>query len=96
MDETTALLTPGSKRYEDYLKYGDAPVLYKMNSMRAGPSMNNSELGQSKPIKYKYVSKLYQSGGESVQVELGDDGKPEKLGDSKERHQGDFGRLNSA
>lgn len=94
-DENTALLTPGSSRYEDYLKYGDAPVLYKMNSMRAGPSMSNSEIGHSKPIKYKYVSKLYQSDGNVLQVELGEDGKPIKAGDATRGHKSDFGRLNS-
>ncbi|KAL3930798.1 MAG: hypothetical protein SGBAC_011607 [Bacillariaceae sp.] len=77
MDENTALLTPGSKRYQDYLKFGDAPVLYKMGSMRAGASLSNSDIGHSKPIKYKYIPKYYQSEGQ-----LPDDAaKPLKVAD---------------
>lgn len=84
VDESTALLTPGSRRYQDYLKYGQTPVLYKMGSMRAGPSLSQSDLpgGKSKPIKYKYVPKLYQSEGTVVPAETGvvrdADGKPAK------------------
>ncbi|CAJ1967142.1 unnamed protein product [Cylindrotheca closterium] len=90
-DENTALLTPGSKRYQDYMKFGDTPVLYKMGSMRAGASLSNSDIGHTKPMKYKYVPKIYQSVGE-----LGDDGKPIKdSGAVKGKQKNDLGRLNS-
>lgn len=62
--ETSPLvISPGTRRYQEYLKYGRGPVLYKSGSMRAGPSMSQSDLPGSKvkPIKYKYVAELYKS-----------------------------------
>lgn len=85
----TGPLTPGSKRYQQYLKYGQGPVLYKMGSMRAGPSMSQSNLpggagGKAKSnIKYKYVPKLYHSEAALPQVALGPDGKPISVGQQK-------------
>eukprot|EP00934_Nitzschia_sp_Nitz4_P002750 Nitzschia sp. Nitz4//scaffold146_size56529//29606//31567//NITZ4_006577-RA/size56529-processed-gene-0.32-mRNA-1//1//CDS//3329536638//2740//frame0 len=62
-DESSPMLTPGARRYQEYLKHGEGPVLYKMGSMRAGPTLSQSDLPGSKPkaIKYKYVQKLYNS-----------------------------------
>ena len=96
-DERTALLTPTSRKYQDYLKYGEAPVLYKMGSMRAGPSLSKRELGKTKPIQYKNVSKLYhgEEGNVTPRAIVGFDGKPIRAGDAAKLQTSDFARLNS-
>eukprot|EP00522_Entomoneis_paludosa_P005306 CAMPEP_0172471430 /NCGR_PEP_ID=MMETSP1065-20121228/67812_1 /TAXON_ID=265537 /ORGANISM="Amphiprora paludosa, Strain CCMP125" /LENGTH=496 /DNA_ID=CAMNT_0013229525 /DNA_START=561 /DNA_END=2051 /DNA_ORIENTATION=- len=59
-DESSPLLTPKSARYQKYV--GQAPVLYKMGSMRAGTSLGQKSLIQpSKPIKYGKMPKIAAS-----------------------------------
>jgi POT family proton-dependent oligopeptide transporter len=92
-DEKSPLLaSPGTMSYQK--KYGGGPVLYKMGSMRAGPSLSQSDLPGSKPkkVKYKYVPKLYNT---EPLVARGPDGKPVKAGLLVQSNPKDIGRLNS-
>ncbi len=77
------VLTPNTRRYQQYLKYGGNPVLFKMGSMRAGASQSQSNLPKAKSIKYKNVPKLYHSQQSIPKVAVGPDGKPIKVGDQK-------------
>jgi hypothetical protein len=78
------ILTPNTRRYQQYLKFGQNPVLYKMGSMRAGASMSQDNQPKAKHIKYNAVSKLYHSQPSiGAKVALGPDGKPIKVGDQK-------------
>jgi POT family proton-dependent oligopeptide transporter len=90
-EESPLIASPGTMRYQ---KYGRGPVLYKMGSMRAGPSLSQRDLPGSKPkkVKYKYVPKLYNS---EPRVERGSDGNPVKAGLLLKSNQKDLGRLNS-
>jgi len=98
MDESSPLLlTPGAKQYQDYLKYGQEPLLHKMGSMRAGPSL--SHLKGTKPghIKYKYVPKLYNKADETPRViARGSDGESLTVGSLVKEEHAQIGRLNSA
>lgn len=79
-------LTPKSKRYQQYLKYGSGPVLYKAASMKAGPSLSQSNLpgNKHKKIKYGAVHNLYHSDAAIVpNVARDGDGKPVKAGQRK-------------
>jgi proton-dependent oligopeptide transporter, POT family len=84
-DEETPLLTPRTKKYQDYLKFASGPVYARSGSMRAGPSMSQSDLpgGHVKHVQYKQIPKLYGSEpakSSRVQVATGPDGKPIKAG----------------
>jgi hypothetical protein len=60
-DEESPLL-----QKDQYLKkFGKGPVLYKMNSMRAGPSLGHKE-SKSQKIKYKYIPKLYKKESSTI------------------------------
>jgi hypothetical protein len=81
-----AVLTPKSKRYQQYLKYGSGPALYKAASMKAGPSLSQSNLpgNKHKNIKYGAIHNLYHSDAAVVpNVARGADGKPIKVGQQK-------------
>jgi len=84
--ETTPLvaLTPRTKKYQEYLKYGSGPVYARSGSMRAGPQLSRSDLpgGSVKHVQRKFIPKLYRSGPEprKVEVATGPDGKPIKAG----------------
>lgn len=55
------VITPQTKKYQQYLEYGSGPIYTRTSSMRAGPSMSRSDLpgGKLKKIKYKAISKIY-------------------------------------
>lgn len=54
-DEESPLL----QKDQQYVKrFGKGPVLYKMGSMRAGPSLGHKE-GKAQHVKYKYIPTLY-------------------------------------
>jgi hypothetical protein len=83
--ETTPLVTtPRTKKYQEYLKYGSGPVYARSGSMRAGPTLSQSDLpgGRVKNVQRKFIPKLYGSEpeGHKVKVALGPDGKPIKAG----------------
>jgi hypothetical protein len=72
-------------------------VLYKMGSMRAGPSLSQSDLPawfetQKGQVVYKYVPKLYNT---EPRVAREPDGKPVKAGLLVQSNPKDIGRLNS-
>lgn len=84
-DEETPLVTPRTKKYQDYVKFGSGPIYARSGSMRAGPSLSRSDLpgGHIEHVQYKYIPKLYGSESLStsrVQVATGPDGKPIKVG----------------
>jgi dipeptide/tripeptide permease len=58
-DEESPLIR--AKRYQDYLKYGSAPVLFHSGSMRAGVSMSQRDAKPKKHLKKSVISKLYKS-----------------------------------
>jgi POT family proton-dependent oligopeptide transporter len=58
-DEESPLIR--AKRYQQYLKYGGGPVLFKSGSMRAGVSMSQRGLKPQKHMKRSMISKLYRS-----------------------------------
>lgn len=90
-----SVLTPKSKRYQQYLKYGSGPTLYKAASMKAGPSLSQSNLpgNKHKNIKYGAVHNLYHNAAAVVpNVARGADGKPIKVGQQPKKSQ----RLESA
>jgi len=61
-DEESPLIS-ASKQQQQYLKYGRGPVLYRLGSMRAGPSLSRRDLKGAKlkqHIKYKYIPKMYR------------------------------------
>jgi hypothetical protein len=100
-DEASPLLTPGSRRYQQYLRDGSGPVLYKMGSMRAGPSLSQRNLpgAKVKKIKYKYIPKLYRSEPALPKVARDPDGNLLTAGEmlvppKKTAH--NLGRLDSA
>jgi POT family proton-dependent oligopeptide transporter len=58
-DEESPLIR--AKRYQQYLKYGGGPVLFKSGSMRAGVSMSQRGMKPQKHMKKSMISKLYRS-----------------------------------
>ena len=60
-DEESPLLSAAkyeAKRQEHYMKFAKQPELYRMGSMRAGPSLSHRE-SKNKKMKKKYIQKLY-------------------------------------
>ncbi|CAB9496304.1 Peptide transporter family 1 [Seminavis robusta] len=45
-------------QHQNYLKYGKGPVLYKLGSMRAGPSLSHKE-SKNNAVKKSFIPQLY-------------------------------------
>ena len=82
-EENAPLLvtTPRTKKYSQYLKYGSGPIYTRSSSMRAGPSLSQSDRpgGKVKKMKYKAISMLY-SGAEKHAKIRKTGGKPNRIG----------------
>ena len=83
-DEESPLLG----RQQQFRKYGRGPILYKMGSMRAGPSLSQSHLpgAKAKTVKYKYIPSLYRSEPTLPKVATGPEGRPIKAGQMSPHH----------
>lgn len=81
------IITPRTRKYQEYLQYGSGPSLARSGSMRAGPSLSRSDLpgGHVKNIKYNMIPKLYRGGGapdvRRVHVATDATGRPIRAGD---------------
>lgn len=64
------VLTPQTKKYQQYLKYGSGPIYTRHSSIRAGPSLSRGDLPGSrfKKIKYKAISKIYGNAKEHAKT----------------------------
>jgi proton-dependent oligopeptide transporter, POT family len=62
-EESPLIVKPDAAalQHQQYLQYGSKPVLYKLGSMRAGPSLSHKE-SKNKAVKKSFIPKLYGGG----------------------------------